>query len=258
MELYILGSGTCVPYLRRSSPGIALKIEDNIVLLDSGSGTMRRLLEAGLEYQEIDFMFYTHFHPDHTGDLIPLLFAMKNTPGLLRDKDLVLVGPEGFEELYNSFISLYGKWITSLSYKIFIQEVSTIENSELPFKNFKVMSTPVLHSKNSVAYRVESEDGEGKQSSVVFSGDTDYCESLIKIAKDVDILILECSFPDEKRVSGHLTPSLAGQIAKRSNCKKLILTHFYPVCDSHDILNQCRSVYQGEIVLAEDLMRFVL
>lgn len=258
MELYILGSGTCVPYLRRGSPAFALRIENNLLLIDGGSGTIRKLLEADLDYKEIDTIFYTHLHPDHTGDMIPLLFAIKNTPEFLRSKDLSIYGPEGFKGFYESLFSVYGNWITSLSYKILINEVSISENSELEFSGFKVKSAPVLHSKNSVAYSFQSKNKEGKTASIVFSGDTDYSESLVELARDTDILILECSFPDEKKVSGHLTPSLAGRIAKESNCKRLVLTHFYPVCDSHDILGQCRKVFQKDVILAEDLMRFSL
>jgi single-stranded DNA-specific DHH superfamily exonuclease len=47
----------------------------------------------------------------------------------------------------------------------------------------------------------------------------------------------------------------AGRIASESRCKKLLLTHLYPVCDQFDILNQCRQVFQGQTILGEDLMR---
>ncbi len=36
--------------------------------------------------------------------------------------------------------------------------------------------------------------------------------------------------------------------------RKLILPHFYPICDDYDILGECREEFGGEIVLAEDLM----
>ncbi|OGP55933.1 MAG: hypothetical protein A2162_04975 [Deltaproteobacteria bacterium RBG_13_52_11b] len=75
------------------------------------------------------------------------------------------------------------------------------------------------------------------------------------MARQVDLLVLECSFPDAKKVEGHLTPSLAGRIAQESQCRKLLLTHLYPVCDRVDIVQECRRTYQGPIVLSEDLMK---
>jgi ribonuclease BN (tRNA processing enzyme) len=112
----------------------------------------------------------------------------------------------------------------------------------------------MAHIGESVGYRVEFEDGK----SMAISGDTDYCQNIIDLAFEVDMLVLECSFPDGKKVEGHLTPSLAGRIALESRCKKLLLTHFYPICDQFDISNQCRQVYPGQIILGEDLMRIAI
>jgi ribonuclease BN (tRNA processing enzyme) len=109
----------------------------------------------------------------------------------------------------------------------------------------------MAHISESVGYRIEFKDGK----SMAISGDTDYCQNIIDLALEVDLLVLECSFPDGKKVEGHLTPSLAGKIALESRCKKLLLTHLYPICDQFDILSQCRQVYQGQIILGEDLMR---
>ena len=58
------------------------------------------------------------------------------------------------------------------------------------------------------------------------------------------------------RVTGHLTPSLAGDLAARANVRRLVLTHFYPECEKEDIIAQCRKTYAGPLVLAEDLMQF--
>jgi len=74
-ELVVLGSGTGVPSLRRGSPGLLLISDGTYVLIDSGPGTLRRMLEAGVTYQDIDLLLYTHIHPDHVSELVPLLFA---------------------------------------------------------------------------------------------------------------------------------------------------------------------------------------
>ncbi len=89
---------------------------------------------------------------------------------------------------------------------------------------------------------------------LIYPGDTYYCNDIIDVARDVDVLLLECSYPKHIKVDGHLNPSLAGRIASESNCKKLVLAHFYPICDDYDILGQCKDEFSGEIVLAEDLM----
>ena len=110
-----------------------------------------------------------------------------------------------------------------------------------------VKSIKSRHTKNSVSYRIEHNN-----KSIIYSGDTDYSNEIIKISKNADLLILECSFP--YKAEGHLTPSLCGKIAAKANVKKLVLTHFYPECDKVDIKKQCGKEFNGKIVLAKDFM----
>ena len=93
---------------------------------------------------------------------------------------------------------------------------------------------------------------EYNNKSIVYSGDTDYSDEIIKISKNADLLILECSFP--YKTEGHLTPSLCGRIAANANAKKLVLTHMYPECDKVDMKKLCGKEFSGKIVLAKDFM----
>ena len=77
MELIILGSGTGVPSLTRGSPAFLVKAENQSILLDGGSGTLVRMLQAGVTYKDVDAILYTHIHPDHVAELVPLIFACK-------------------------------------------------------------------------------------------------------------------------------------------------------------------------------------
>ncbi len=111
-----------------------------------------------------------------------------------------------------------------------------------------IKSIKSKHTDSSVSYRIEY---NGK--AIVYSGDTDYSGEIIKISKNADLLILECSFP--YKAEGHLTPDLCGKIAAKANAKKLVLTHFYPECELIDIKKQCSKEYNGKIVLAKDFMK---
>lgn len=248
MELIVIGSGTGVLQTRRGSPGYVLKIHDAIFLLDGGTGTLRKCLEIGISYQEIDKIFYTHLHPDHTIDLIPFLFATKYTPGFFRKKRLEIFGPVGFENFYSKITELYGTSITDVSYNIIIRELS---EHKLDFTTWKLQTRLMHHSQGAIGYRFEA---EGKV--FVYSGDTDYCDEIIKLAWSAHVLLLECSFPDHLKVPGHLTPTLAGKIASNAGVDNLILTHLYPPCDEEDILKPCQEQYKGNVFIATDLMRY--
>jgi len=247
----VLGSGTCVPSLERSSCSVMLEVEGTILLFDSGPGTMRRLLRTNTTIFEVDYIFYSHFHPDHSAELVPFLFSTKYPDTGQRHTVLSIVAGRGFDEFFAGLKNVYGKWIELDPGLIKIIEMNNRSADSCRMKEFTVRSAPVEHNPESIAYRITSPGGY----SVVYSGDTDYSESLIELSKDADILICESALPDDLHVKGHLTPSLAGDIATRAGVKKLVLTHFYPECDQTDIKQECRKTYDGPLVLAEDLMR---
>jgi ribonuclease BN (tRNA processing enzyme) len=228
-----------------------MAVGESKLLFDSGPGTMRRLLEAGTTITDISHIFYSHFHPDHSGEFVPFLFATKY-PGNRRRKDpLAVTAGRGFLDFYGRLKSVYGHWIELEPGLLRIVELDHQAPDSYQFEDFQVESAPVQHSEESIAYRINSPNGY----SVVYSGDTDYSENLITLAGNANLLICESALPDDMRVKGHLTPSLAGEIATRAGVEKLVLTHFYPECDQTDIEQQCRKAYDGPLILAEDLMR---
>jgi ribonuclease BN (tRNA processing enzyme) len=250
MEITILGSGTCVPSLKRGSPGLIVRIREKVLLFDSGTGTLERMLKMGVTYLDLDLVLYTHTHPDHVADLVPLIFACKYGENPRRN-DLFLIGGKGFNAYLQGIQEVYGHWLQPDLFHIQVREVF---DDVLDYDRFRIISKPMNHLPESVGFRVESHDGK----SVAVSGDTDYCSNLVELARDVDLLVIESALPDEMKAEGHLTPSLAGRVAREAQCKKIVLTHLYPVCDSVDIVQQCRKEYGGALVLAEDLMKIVL
>ncbi len=247
----ILGSGTCVPSLKRSSCSVFLQIDSTKLLFDSGPGTMRRLLEINTTIFDLNYIFYSHFHPDHTAELVPLIFATKYPDVNRRKIPLTIIAGRGFENFFSGLKSVYGQWIELAPGMLVTMELANNLRDSHKFKDFIVESAPVEHNEESIAYRITSAGGY----SVVYSGDTDYSENLITLAKNADLLICESALPDDTAVKGHLTPSLAGEIATRAGVGKLVLTHFYPECDRVDIEQECRKSYSGSLVLAKDLMR---
>ena len=254
MKITILGSGTCVPSLKRSSCSVLIQIDNTMLLFDSGAGTMRRLLEAGVTIDKISYIFYSHLHPDHCGELVPFLFATKYPETYRRRKPFTIVVAKGFADFYEKLKLAYGQWIELAPGLMKIAELDNKGRDHLSCGLFDVDSLPMNHTDGSLAYRITSANGN----SVVYSGDTDVCENLVTLASEADVLICESALPDEMKVAGHLTPSLAGQIATEAGVKKLVLTHFYPECDTVDVSAQCRKTYEGPLVLAEDLLEIQL
>lgn len=246
----ILGSGTCVPSLARSSCSVWVDTDEAGILLDVGPGTMHRLLAAGVRIFDVTHVFLSHFHPDHVGELVSFLFANKYPNARLRTRPLTLIGGNGFLRFFEGLKNVFGDWIVLSPKQLQLREMDTREPDRIHFHNTTVDTAPVVHRPESLAYRITGADGK----SVVYSGDTDESESLVTLAAGADIFICETAMPDELKTTGHLTPSQAGRMATRARVGKLVLTHFYPECESADLISQCRRTYHGPVLLAEDLM----
>ena len=251
MKLIILGSGTTVPLAERGSPSIAVFIDKEFLLLDIGPGTVRQLAVAGLNHEDIDYIAVSHFHPDHTADLIHLIFATRHPPVLKKRKPFTIIGPKGITRFLEGLKKPYGTWLDLPTGLMGIEEIHNEKPDRKEFKGFTLVSAPLRHTAQSIGFRIEDHSGN----SLVYSGDTGPCEELVDLARGAGLLILESSFPDGQAVDGHLTPSQAGEIATRAGVTRLVLTHFYPECLQSEIEGQCRKTYQGELILATDFMR---
>ena len=243
----ILGSGTCVPYARRGPAGYAVEAGGETLLVDSGSGTLGRLVQAGLDHRHLAAVLYTHTHPDHTADLAPLLFALNYTPGFERGKPLRVLGPQGFGDFLARLAELH-PGIRPRSYEIELVEMA---DSRFYLGAITIESHRVEHAGlAAVGYRIETEG-----ITLAFSGDTTYCPGIVEVARGADLLVIEASSPFPDRDPGpHLTAALAGRIAAEAGARRIVLTHQYPICDEHDMAALATEHYDGDVVVGEDLM----
>ncbi len=239
-----------MPSLQRNSSGVLIQDNEINTLVDFGYGNLKQLLNLGITYHEIDRIFFTHNHPDHMCDLIPFLFGSRYQLDA-RKKDLEIVAGPGFQDFFDKLMLAFKHWLKPTEYKLNIIE---IDEGIYEFEKNQVQVGKVKHIAMSRGYRFTNEKGK----SVALSGDTDYCDGMIELGREADLMILECAWPDEKKTEGHLGPTLAGKLAAEANCKKLCLTHFYPPCDLENIRNTVQNIYKGELALARDLMQFEL
>ncbi len=248
MKFIVLGSGTCVPSLKRNAPGYYLEADGFQLLIDCGSGTLLQLEKAGKSYKDIDAIFITHTHPDHVSDLMPFQHALLATPGFVRGKDLSIVGPRGVKKFYE-------RCIASIMRKPRTFDIEVIEIMEkLDIGPLYVFSAKTVHSEDSIAYRFEY---EGK--SIVITGDCDFDKGIIELSRGADLLVIDCSYPDLLKAPGHLTSKECGAVAKSANVRRLILSHIYPSpYPDTERLKECRAVFDGDVLLAEDLMEITI
>ncbi len=244
MKITILGSGTLQPTSERNCPGYLVQLNNTNILFDSGSGTLKQLANIGLNAKDIDFIFYSHLHPDHCGDLIPILFAKIHTECSPR-KRLTIKGPPGFLDFYENLNKAFSRWINIENEYL---DLSEYEQDTTEFDQFSIKILPVQHSNNSYGFKLIF-----KEKSITYSGDTEYCENLVILCKNTNAAIIECAHNDRDKVIGHMTPSEILKVILESEVKRVILTHFYQNADNINILDNFRDIKDTVVERAQDL-----
>lgn len=224
----LVGSGTCIPDAERGPAAHHFQCGDLAVLCDLGSGTLRRMDGIGLPCGELDLVAVTHRHQDHIADLLPLIFALKHTPGLNRRRPLTLVGYAGIHADLHKLAAIYGDWVVEPGFPLAIYEAGdTPVELERGEGEVEIVAHPVVHTPEAVGYRLTFATG-GRTVIAAYTGDTEECPQAIELAREADLLIAECSVADGLRVPGHLAPRAVGRIAARASVSHLVVTHFYP------------------------------
>jgi ribonuclease BN (tRNA processing enzyme) len=218
-----------------------------MLIFDVGPGAVRGMRRAGLDPSAVDRVFFTHFHPDHTVGIVPLLFSIKYRDKAPRVLPLALTGPEPFRRFWRSLTRAWGGWAMG-GYPTEVRELPRDCRAPLDLPGCGLAWAPARHRPESIAYRLE--DG-GR--AFVYTGDTEYAEPVVELARGAHTLLIECSFPDERPVPGHLTPSGVARIASEAGVERVVLTHIGPQAGRLDLKAEvARGGYAGEVVVAED------
>ena len=244
--LQLLGTGTIRTEQNVACAASLITTGESKILVDCGPGCFIRLKEAGIPIRKINCIFITHFHPDHVSDLISLLFAYFHTG--TSENSLEIFGPVGLKTFWKNQIKTYGQWVNSPIFSF--QELT---KNSLDMSNFSMSWKKVSHNEESIGYRFEFGD-----KIISFSGDSGYCPELIELTKNANIAVLECAYPDSQTDPFHLNPSAISKIANLSGAKKIILTHLYPEVFPENPVKIIRKIYQGRVVIGNDLDQFVI
>lgn len=251
----LIGSGTVIPSAERGPAAHHFQADDLATLCDLGSGTLRRMDGVGLAFDALDLVAVTHRHQDHLADLLPLLFALKNAPGLERARPLTLVGYTGLRDDLAGLAGVYGEWVLDPGFPLEVYEAGdTPIDLDREDAEVEIEAYPVVHSPEAVGYRLTLAAG-GREVVVAYTGDTGECDEVVELARDVDLLVAECSVADGLNVPGHLAPRAVGRIAAAATVRRLVVTHFYPSVPAlgwDEVVRRIRESYDGPLELGVD------
>lgn len=246
MRLTTVGTGTAAPHPRRVSAAHLVEGAETRLLLDCGSGSVHRMASLGIDWSGITHVGITHFHPDHIADLPLLLMGWRWGQLPARSAPATFIGPPGFRALLERMAAAYGEWMLAPGFPLIVQEITPDRPLLLPGR-MEIRTITVPHSAESVAYSVAE---AGRR--LVYTGDTGPSEALGDWAAECDVLLAECSLPDEMAIPAHLTPRQAGALASRARTHQLVLTHLYPPVEAVDIAAEVAEFFPGPTVVATD------
>lgn len=250
MDVTVVGTGTASLRLGRRQSCVVVETGAETLVFDLGFRAVRGMRRAGIYPAGVDRVFFTHFHGDHTIDVVPFLFwrrfgagdAGRATPS----QPFSISGPEPFLRFWPRHSRSWGQWLFG-SYPAEISELPRDQGGPLELPRCGLSWAPSDHCPESIAYRLDSDRG-----SFVYTGDTGYAESVVELARGAHTLLIDCTFPDDRPFPGHLTPTGVARIASEAGVGRVILTHISPQAERLDLVSQVARGYAGEVIVAED------
>ncbi len=212
-----IGSGDSFGSGGRFQTCILVDADGYRFLIDCGATSLVALKRAGVDPGSIAAVLLTHFHGDHCGGVPYLILDGQFSK---RERPLVVAGPPGVRERMTAIFEAALPTSSRTEQRF---GVSYVELSERPttIGPIEVVALSVAHLPETVPHGLRVRvDGRV----VAYTGDTDWCDALPRLADGADLFIAE-AYSFEKRIPQHL--SYATLLAHRDElrAKRIVLTH---------------------------------
>ena len=280
-RIHVLGAGTPTPTPTRFGSSYVARFGDTQVMVDCGPAATHKLVKAGLWPTEIDYLFFTHHHFDHDVDY-PCFLLCRWDQSIGKENRLQVYGPNLTERITEGILGEDGvfahDWKARVGHPA-SRNVHVNRGGTLPRKPPDVFARDVGPGRvysgsdwemsaaraehvqpflDSLAYRLDSPEG-----SIVFTGDTEPCESVVELARDADAMLCMCwddqDVMDENgEASRQCGTKDAARMAQQAGVKKLVLVHVGPNLSRRPVMEKgvadVERIYDGEVVFSEELM----
>lgn len=222
MKIRCVGTGDAFGSGGRLNTCFHLQLENEQLLLDCGCSSLIGMQRCGIETTAIDTIVISHLHGDHFGGLPFLLLEAKYVS--CRQRPLTLIGPPGLEQRVEAALQVLYPGTTDDGFAFPLIYRQLDPEDSLQQGAFQVTCRQVKHGRSQHAYALRLE-AAGK--TIVYTGDTEWTDSLIELSNNSDLLIAEC-FAYAQPVPSHLDYQTLQQHQHELNCQRLLLTHLGP------------------------------
>jgi ribonuclease BN (tRNA processing enzyme) len=192
----------------------------------------------------VDSILVTHLHGDHFGGIPFLLLEAQLVSK--RTRPLSVAGPPGLRERIRRAQEVLFPGSSELEWRFPVHFVELGEDGPTEIGGLRVMPYRVVHPSGAPAYALRVECGGAV---IAASGDTEWTDSLIEVARGADLFVCEAYFA-ERKAKFHLDLETLTRHREDLDCRRLVLTHM-----SEEMIGRLGSI---EAECAEDGMEIVL
>jgi len=231
VSITFLGSGDAFGSGGRFNACFLVSAPEATFLVDCGASSMVALRRFGIEPNAIDMILVSHLHGDHFAG-IPF-FILDAQFISRRTAPLLLAGPPGMRRRLREAqeVLFPGSSRTQQRFEIVIHELEPARMEELA----GVSVQPFLVRHECGAPPLALRFGCGGKT-IAYSGDTEWCDTLVPAARGADLFITEAYYFD-KQVPFHLDFRTLESHREELGAHRIVLTHM-----NSDMLERVESL----------------
>ncbi len=249
VELTILGNYGPYATAQGACSGYLLNADGFQIMLDCGNGSFSKL-QKYTDYRKLGILILSHLHPDHYSDLYCLRQALRyQIQEGRRQGPLYVYLPEGPESLVTEF-----KQWEDVFTVVSLEEAKAAVND---FNRFQLRFFSVQHQVP--AYGIQFCINE--EPLLTYTGDTGWCPQLEEHCCGTRYLLAEASLREyelAQRGKFHMTARQAAVLAQNCGAEHLILTHFFPEANLHQLQREAEQNFDGAISMSAIGKKYLL
>jgi ribonuclease BN (tRNA processing enzyme) len=223
MKLTIVGSGDAFGSGGRSNTCFWLETAKGTLCVDFGASAPPALKGLDLDPNALDGVVLSHLHGDHFGGLPFLLLDYQFA--LRRERPFVIVGPPGTRARMDALMEAFFPKSSGSKWKFAwrVQEIDV--GVETDVLGHRVLTAEVVHQSGAPSTALRLSDGTR---TFAYSGDTEWTDALIGVARDADLFVCECYAYAGTKISGHMSWEILRPRLGTLGARRTMLTHMNP------------------------------